>query len=213
MAEEGTNSARSHRQKGEQPRFSVMQTARFSPVVAAAGRPESHLVFADPERDRTLQAAVKAERVMTIFQNTAGNKADHGEVGFDPGSGRQFLIFPKSLRKFKGRSVVGIKYDLIRSPDISKAQLAPPPKKPPPKKREVPHQEPETPSLSKSLKNRRVAGTKPPIPEEPEMPPDEAGEEPKHITALKNQVRRAMKHLEQGKQVAAFNMLKRIVEH
>jgi hypothetical protein len=32
------------------------------------------------------------------------------------------------------------------------------------------------------------------------------------ITALKNQIRRAMKSLEAGKQVAAFKLLKRAVE-
>ena len=90
-----------------------MKTVRFSKVFEHSGAPETHLVLIDPAKDRALKSAVKANRVMTLFQESAGTKADHGEIGFLPGPGRQFLVFPKSLKPFIGRAVVGIKYELF----------------------------------------------------------------------------------------------------
>lgn len=90
----------------------------------------------DPAKDRTFQAALKAQRVTTVFQEAVGTKTDRGEVGFQPGRGRQFLVFPKSLKSFTGRSVVSIKYDLIGSPEVphsERAKAPRPPKKPKPK--------------------------------------------------------------------------------
>src|SRR4051812_2578630 len=99
-----------------------MKTARFAKIVERCGAPETHLVLMDPAKDRALQAAVKAQRVMTVFQESVGTKTDRAEVGFDPGPGRQFLVFPKSLKPFAGTSVVGIKYDLISSPEVPKSE-------------------------------------------------------------------------------------------
>jgi hypothetical protein len=70
------------------------KTARFTKSVEKCGKPEVHLVLIDPAKDRTLHAAVKGHRVMTIWQEAVGTKADRGKVGFEPGPGRQFLIFP-----------------------------------------------------------------------------------------------------------------------
>ncbi|MEO7934338.1 MAG: hypothetical protein ABIT76_14380 [Chthoniobacterales bacterium] len=70
-----------------------MKTVRFSKIVESCGQPEPYLVLMDPAKDKTLQAAVKAQRVLTVFQETVGNKADRGEVGFQPGPLRQFLVF------------------------------------------------------------------------------------------------------------------------
>ena len=109
-----------------------MKTARFSKVVEKCGEPETYLLLMEPAKDRTFQAAVKAERVMTVFQDAVGTKTDRGEVGFKPGRGRQFLVFPKSLQSFAGQTVVGIKYDLISSPEVPKSQRAKVPR--PPKK-------------------------------------------------------------------------------
>src|SRR5436190_17884706 len=94
-------------------RFPSMKTVRFSKVIDGSGKPETHLILTDPKKDKELQAAVKGERVMTVFQGAVGNKTDRGEIGFESGTSRQFLVFPKSLKKFKGKSVVGIKYELI----------------------------------------------------------------------------------------------------
>ena len=157
----------------------------------------------DPAKDRALQSAVKAQRVMTVFQESVGTKTDRGEVGFEPGPGRQFLIFPKSLKPFVGRSVVGIKYDLISSPDVPKSERANAPRspkkakpKPAAKTREKKTEPPPKPNV--------VAFKRPPEKEEEE-------DEDEEIAELKKQVRHAMAVLEEGKAVAAFNLLKRIV--
>lgn len=94
-------------------RSSMMKTVRFQRLVEVAGGPEPHLVLVDPAKDRTLQSAVKANRVVTVHQPSTGSKTDHGMVGFDPGPFRQFLVFPRGVGRFKGRQIVGIKYDLL----------------------------------------------------------------------------------------------------
>ena len=43
-----------------------MATVRFAKVVAKCGEPEAHLILIDPAKDRALQAAIKADRVMTV---------------------------------------------------------------------------------------------------------------------------------------------------
>ena len=156
----------------------------------------------EPTKDRTLQAAVKAQRVMTVMQEAVGTKTDRGEVGFHPGRNRQFLVFPKSLRSFADRAVVGIKYDLLSSPPVPKSQRAAPPR--PPKKPEPKPESkarPEKPAPEPPA--RKVVAFKPP-------PEDE--EEDEEIAELKKQVRHAMAVLEKGKPVAAYNLLKRIVD-
>ena len=176
-----------------------MKTARFTQVVAKGGEPEPYLVLVAPEKDAALQKAIKANRVMTIFQNATGTKADRGMVGFEPGKGRQFLIFPKSLKAFADRSVVGIKYGLLKTKPRPKAKQAARPK-PKPK-----HRPPKRTPARKEGKSSNVIAFKPAEAEEEE----DAGEE---VEAIKAQVRHAMTVLEQGKQVAAFNLLRRIVE-
>jgi hypothetical protein len=100
-----------------------MKTARFAAVVEAAGKPDTHLLLVSPEKDKALQAAIKTHRVMTVHQELVGNKADHGTVGFVPGRARQLLIFPKSIFKFNGMHIVGIKYDLLKaSPSKGRAK-------------------------------------------------------------------------------------------
>lgn len=42
-----------------------MKTVRFSQVVKQCGEPEDYLILMDPAKDRTFQAAVKTQRVMT----------------------------------------------------------------------------------------------------------------------------------------------------
>ena len=51
-----------------------MKTVRFSKVFEHSGAPETHLVLIDPAKDRALQSAVKANRVMTLFQESMERK-------------------------------------------------------------------------------------------------------------------------------------------
>jgi hypothetical protein len=99
-----------------------VKAARFTSIVEACGKPDLHLVLIEPSKDRALQSAVKAGRVMTVLQESVGTKSDQGVIGFQAGPGRQFLLFPKSLRRFAGARVVGIKYDLIAASATAKAE-------------------------------------------------------------------------------------------
>lgn len=176
-----------------------VKSVRFANVVESCGEPEPYLVLMDPAKDRTLQTAVKAQRVMTVFQAAVGTKADHRTIGFEPGPGRQFLIFPKSLREFAGRRVIGIKYDLLSSSEIPQSERAAPPE-PPPKK--------GTPARKRKGAPPKPAPRKNVVAFKQEAAEDDEDEE---IRDLKKQVRHAMAMLEEGRQVAAFNLLKRIV--
>jgi len=178
-------------QRAAVTRISLVKTARFTSVVQKAGDPEPHLVLTKPEQDAELKKAIKDHRIMTLFQQTVGQHADRGAVGFDPGVNRQFLIFPKSQIAFEGKQIVGRKYDLMRSKEIPKSQRATPPKQPKPKKQKAPKHEAKI------------------EPAEVE-PPRETKEE--SVVTLKKKVRHAMKVLEEGKAVVAFNLLKEIVE-
>ena len=192
-----------------------MQTVRFANVVAKCGEPETHLLLIDPAKDRALQAAIKAERVMTVFQNAVGSKADHGTIGFEPGKERQFLVFPKSLRAFTGKNVVGIKYDLLspgENPKAERLSVKPQPKSQ--RKLESKPKERPRPTPPKALLKPKAPKPPPAAPPKETIPFKPAENEPENeeVLELKKQVKHAMAVLEQGKQVAAFNLLKRIVE-
>ncbi|TCO86808.1 hypothetical protein EV701_12624 [Chthoniobacter flavus] len=148
----------------------------------------------DPAKDRTLQAAIKAHRVMTLIQNSTGKAADHGLVGFEKGTNRQFLIFPKSIQRFAGSKVVGIKYDLFKSPELPKKDRAPRPKK-------------RKPPVSV----RRKSTASPDLNVIP-FATETADHESHDVAQLKRQIRQAMSFLEEGKEVAAFNTLKKALE-
>jgi hypothetical protein len=178
-----------------------VSTARFAKVVEKYGVPEPYLVFGAPEKDRRLKTAIKTNRVMTVFQPSVGTASDRGTIGFEPGTGRQFLIFPKSLRALSGKKIVGIKYDLLSSKKIPISQRAKPSAKPSQAtskpKPKAPKARGTGPDRSKVIKFHI---------------PDHHGDEDSEVAELKRKVRRAMEVLEEGKAVAAFNLLKRIVE-
>jgi hypothetical protein len=227
-----------------------MSTVRFSKVLEACGKPDIHLLLIDPAKDKTLQAAIKSDRVMTLYQQSGGT--DHGVVGFEQGRSRQFLVFPKPLKPFLGQRIVGIKYELLEdapapkkepatkeavksdektaepaptlleqalsvmtnaagsasakradhrpSTVVSKAGSKKPKETAPEKEEQVDQDSRETVSLDKVIKFQKA---------EPDKSPTVDADE---IKKLKQQVREAMDALEQGKQVVAFNLLKRILD-
>ena len=222
-----------------------MATARFSEVVKRCGEPESHLLLIEPSKDRELQAAIKAKRVMTVFQDTVGSKADRGAVGFEPGPARQFLIFPKSLRDYEGKDIVGIKYELWSTKAPPKSQRAAPVKAPVKKKKAVPKTAdlPSNVVVLPSMNERADDAPAKTVKAKEEKPKKKAkkaakeklaagpkkgkvrraaereeavvlrGEAPNaEVAEIKEKVRAVMEVLEQGKQIAAFNLLKKIVE-
>jgi len=89
-----------------------IKTVRFAEIVERAGRPEPYTLWQRPAADRHLQSHIKNNRVMTIQRSESGT--DFGIVGFKQADGASYLVFPKSLKRFENKRVVGIKWDLVR---------------------------------------------------------------------------------------------------
>src|ERR1044071_1035012 len=98
-----------------------MGTLRFSELVKRHGQPEIKTLWTKPESDASFMRAVKQDRVLTLFQEPSSKHKDSGEIGFHQKPYASYLIFPKALEESKGAKVIGIKYDLIREPEISDA--------------------------------------------------------------------------------------------
>jgi hypothetical protein len=178
-----------------------MKTERFASIVQDVGKPIAHLLLIAPEKDKVLQVAVKTHRVVTVHQNLTGGKADYGTVGFETGGACQYFIFPKSLSKFQGARIVGIKYDLLNN-GTPKSRVKP---AKPAAREPVRTKVPKKKTKRQEIPSEKLVNFTKPELEEPD-------EEVEAVQELKTQVRRAMDALEQGKQVAAFNLLKRIID-
>jgi hypothetical protein len=176
-----------------------MKSLRFASVVAKSGKPDVHLMLVDPAKDAALQKAIKTCRVMTVHQSRGA--ADYGTIGFEKRTSGQILVFPRSLKSFEGAKIVGVNYELLKDASPSRKRRSHAPK-----------------SVTKTppLKMRKAS-----ISKEAEPPPSKVVHFPKpepdhddedqEIADLKSGIRHAMQMLEQGKQVAAFNLLKRLV--
>ena len=88
-----------------------VKTARFTDVVERSGRPVVYTLWQKPAADRHFQSLIKNVRVMTIQTSETGT--EFGQVGFHQSKGARFLEFPRSLRRFADRRIVGIKWDLV----------------------------------------------------------------------------------------------------
>jgi hypothetical protein len=177
-----------------------IKTTRFSAIVEAAGRPDVHVLLTAPDDDKVLQSAIKQNRVMTIEQGRSSGKMDRGSIGFSPGQSRQFLIFPKSLARFAGASVVAIKYDLLKQGDArvpSRSLL----KAPAIKKKEKPAENSKTQPSSPA----KIIPFTSPVATPPSQPV-----EPAHD--LQSQLQNAIDFLTQRRHAAALNLLKRILK-
>jgi hypothetical protein len=194
-----------------------MKTVRFAKIVESSGKPDAHLLLTDPAEDKTLQAAIKSNRVMTVYQESGSTKTDYGTVGFEKGTSRQFFLFPNTLKAFAGQRVVGIKYDLLESIPLSKNDRTSKPiggqtQKVAPKSKPAEEKPPAT-TDEKPRKKRPKSVPPDKLVEFPKTKPsEETSAASNEVQELKRRVREAMDILEQGKQVAAFNLLKRIVE-
>jgi hypothetical protein len=89
------------------------RTIRFSRVVEESGRPELVTLWQAPDQNRTFRTALHQDRVMTILREPVGTKKDFGVIGYLKKRNVSFLIFPRSLKAFHEKRVVGIKYHLI----------------------------------------------------------------------------------------------------
>lgn len=232
------------------------KSVRFTKVVEQSGEPRVHTLWLPPDKDPELQRAEKAHRVLTIESGSNGGKADVGRVGFKSavGTHAQFLIFPKSLKRFEGAHVVGIKFDLVAQPELAsvdplKHTRTPParvagkrpsspgpaeprspltaepdesattapdnsaapeavkgaPEQPSRKRKErvaaaPPKQRPPIVRVSsRKAKNEPARQAAPPAPTSPSQ------------AALLREIRAAMKDLQRGKSVAAYQRLERVI--
>jgi hypothetical protein len=89
-----------------------VKTARFSQVVEKCGKPEVYTLWQKPAADRHLQSQIKNNRVMTIQKSESGT--DFGLAGFKERKGATYLLFPKSLKRFAEKRIIGIDWALVR---------------------------------------------------------------------------------------------------
>jgi len=87
------------------------KTARFSQIIESCGNPRVYTLWQKPSADRHLQSAIKNNRVMTILKSERGT--DFGIIGFKESKEARYLIFPKSLKRFAEKRIVGIDWALI----------------------------------------------------------------------------------------------------
>jgi hypothetical protein len=89
-----------------------VKTARFTQVVEDCGKPQVYTLWQKPSADRHLQSQIKNNRVVTILKSESGT--DFGMVGFKERKGATHLLFPKSLKRFADKRIVGIDWSLVR---------------------------------------------------------------------------------------------------
>lgn len=196
------------------------KTVRFTQVVERSGQPHVHTLWVAPEKDPELKRAVAAHRVMTIERSASGGHTDVGVVGFDRAhqNDAQFLIFPKSLQRFDGAKVVGVKFDLVDQPAFTAATDP---------KRFGTRRKPPAKKAAARASGHGHARNEPvkPTPPKEHLPIERAkdttvharkhapGNAPtaSHDTPLVREVRAALKELERGKSVAAFQRLQKAI--
>ena len=88
-----------------------VKTVRFAEVVEKAGHPETYTLWQKPAEDRHLQTQIKNNRVLTIQRTESGT--EFGIGGFKEAKGANYLVFPKSLKRFENKRVVGINWNLV----------------------------------------------------------------------------------------------------
>jgi hypothetical protein len=88
------------------------KTIRFSQIVEECGQPNVYTLWEKPTADRRFQAQLKNSRVMTVQKSQSGT--DFGIIGFKERKGARYLVFPKSLKKFADKRVIGIDWTRLR---------------------------------------------------------------------------------------------------
>ena len=90
-----------------------IKTARFAQMVEKCGEPNVYTLWQKPRADRHLQSEIRNNRVMTVQKSESGT--EFGIVGFKDRKGASYLVFPKSLKRFENKRIVGINWELIKS--------------------------------------------------------------------------------------------------
>ena len=190
---------------------------RFSEVVKAAGKPEPYTLWENPEDSSAFRNALRDHRVMTVHRD-AGSQTDHGEVGYLKEKGSQLLVFPRSLKQFEGRRVVGINYELLEGVSGKKEPQSNSPIS-------VPAEAPRTKENGHSARPARRANARkmiqfPRATSQPEaasepQPADPEKREPgadEALKAIKKGVRQALEALSKDRSVTAYKILEKLVK-
>jgi hypothetical protein len=185
-----------------------MKTVRFAAVIDAAGLPAPHPLWVAPEKDGTLQRALQENRVMTIHQDIRGTRKDFGTVGFETDPNTQFLIFPRSLREFHDRRIVGIDYELLThqarpltsEPPKEKSRVAPRPATQPARAAAAERAPPPKAARPSRSKGTSAAAKPQPVPAS-----DRAD--------VQRELQKAIQELRTGKAVAAYERLQSLLNH
>lgn len=89
-----------------------VKTVRFSQIVEDCGKPQVYTLWQKPSTDRHLQAQMKKNRVMTVLKSETGT--DFGIIGLKESKETRYLIFPKSLKRFAEKRIIGVDWALVR---------------------------------------------------------------------------------------------------
>jgi hypothetical protein len=192
------------------------QTVRFTRVVERSGRPHVHTLWLPPEKDPEFKRARETHRLMTLEQIPGGGKADFGVVGYDAkhGAAGQFLIFPKSLKRFEDARVIGVKFDLIEQPKLASART-PKPRIASRAKSERRRAKLAVSESTKAPTSPQVQSAAPPrnvVTHEVAQAEEKTSPQSSQDTALKRQIRAALKELQRGNSVAAYQRLERALK-
>ncbi len=88
------------------------KTIRFSQIVKKCDKPDVYTLWEKPAADRRFQTQLRNNRVMTVQKSDSGT--DFGIIGFKERKGATYLVFPRSLKQFADRRVIGIDWTLVR---------------------------------------------------------------------------------------------------
>lgn len=89
-----------------------VKTARFSQVIEKCGKPQVYTLWQRPSADRHVQAQMKNNRLMTVLKSETGT--DFGIIGLKESKEARYLIFPKSLKRFAEKRIIGVDWALVR---------------------------------------------------------------------------------------------------
>ena len=89
------------------------KTVRFSQMVEKCGQPIVYTLWQKPAADQRFQTQLKNDRVMTVQKSESGT--DFGIVGFKQRKGATYLVFPKSLKPFADKRIIGINWARVRA--------------------------------------------------------------------------------------------------
>ncbi len=97
---------------------------RFTELVKNHGHPETVTLWKQPKKGDPFMQAVRENRVVTVVQHHPGSGKDFAEIGFHQQTSALYLVFPKPLPAKLNVRVIGLKYELIREPEVKPSERA-----------------------------------------------------------------------------------------